>query len=121
MPMLGDILAEARGASARFEAWLAASDPVFAGEIAEAAARAGMSVPALARIVVHDFAAHASEEDWATLMSSLRDSEDPGTICLLGMIHWRLSAPACSAHSHAHSHVHPEGAEDARPIERHGD
>lgn len=113
MPMLGDILAAARGASAGFEGWLAASDPDFAGEIAEAAAQAGLSVPALARIVVHDFATHASEEDWATLMSSLRDSEDPGTICLLGMLHWRLTAPACLAHSHAHSHVHSEGAGDA--------
>ena len=41
----------------------------------------------------------AGEEDWATLMSSLRDSEDPGTICLRAMVHWRLSASGC--HDHA--------------------
>lgn len=108
MPMLGDILASARASGAQFEAWLAASDPALAGEVANAAAREGLGVAAFARVAIHDFTRLASEEDWATLMSGLRDNEDPGTICLLGMVDWRLKAAACAAHSHAHPMPKPK-------------
>jgi hypothetical protein len=120
MPMLGDILASARASGTNFEAWLAASDPVVAGEVKAAAAREGLSVAAFARMAIHDFARLAGEEDWATLMSGLRDNEDPGTICLLGMVDWRLKATACAAHSHAQPHAQAEGAGHARGLERHG-
>ena len=40
-----------------------------------------------------------SEEDWATLTSSLKNTEDPGTTCLVAMVHWRLTVSGCSEHS----------------------
>jgi hypothetical protein len=113
MPMLGDILASARASGAGFEAWLAASDPALADHVREAAVREGLGVAAFARMAIHDFTRLASEEDWATLMSGLRDNDDPGTICLHGMVDWRLKAAACAAHSHADPHAQPEGTAHA--------
>ncbi len=107
MPMLGQMLAAARDASGGFMGWLRASEPKLAGQVEAAAAATGMSPTGYVRAAVADFSRFASEEDWATLTSSLRDSDDPGTVCLLAMVHWRLTAKACGAHAHHHSH---EGA-----------
>lgn len=99
MPMLGDLLAAARNSASGFPSWLQASDPELADRMAEAAGREGLAPGAFLRIAVADFARFANEEDWATLVSALRDREDPGAACLLAMVHWRLSAPACTHHS----------------------
>jgi hypothetical protein len=101
MPMLGDLLAAARRSATGFEGWIGAVDPDIARDMARAAAAAGLATAGFARAAVADFSRHASEEDWATLISSIRDSEDPGTLCLLLMVRWRLTVPACADH-----HVH---------------
>lgn len=98
MPMLGDILAAARDGAGRFEAWLDTTDPGRAEEVRRAALTAGMSPTAFIRMAVVDFSRLADEEDWATLTSSMRDGDDPGTMCLLAMVDWRLSAPTCGNH-----------------------
>ena len=51
------------------------------------------------RAAMADFNRFASEEDWATLTSTLKTTDDPGTLCLLGMVHWRLTARGCAEHS----------------------
>ncbi|MGZ8348172.1 MAG: hypothetical protein ACXWUP_13780, partial [Allosphingosinicella sp.] len=91
MPMLGDLLAAARDGAGQFHLWLEASDPALAEAVAEAAQGIGVGPAAFVRMAVADFARLAAEEDWATLISSLRDSGDPGTVCLLAMVHWRLT------------------------------
>ena len=96
--MLGDILAAGRSAAGHFQAWLEESDPVLAARVADFAEREGLSPAAYVRAAVADFASLASEEDWATLTSSMRDTDDPGTTCLLAMVHWRLTAPDCGCH-----------------------
>lgn len=101
MPMLGDMLAAARDSAGGFQAWLLRSDPQLSRQISSAARDAGMTEISYVRAAVADFARLAAEEDWATLTSSLRESDDPGTVCLLAMVHWRLSARACSHHSHS--------------------
>lgn len=100
MATLGDILAAARDASGPFSGWLGASEPALAADVEDRAARLGTSPTAYVRAAVADFSRFASEEDWATLTSSLRDAEDPGTTCLLVMLHWRLTADGCGVHSH---------------------
>ncbi len=100
MPMLGDMLAAARKSAGGFTAWLQASDADLAARVDSAAASARMTPTGYVRAAVADFARFASEEDWATLTSSMRDSDDPGTICALAMVHWRLTARGCEAHSH---------------------
>ena len=99
MPMLGDLLAMARSASGSFEAWLERSDPELAAEVSRAAELQQMSVTGFVRGAVSDFNRFAAEEDWASLVSSLRNTDDPGTACLLAMVHWRLTAQGCGEHS----------------------
>ncbi len=100
MTTLGDLLASARSSAGGFRAWLQQFEPALATRVEEAAAQAGLSTTGYVRAAIADFSRFASEEDWATLMSSLRDSEDPGTLCLRAMVDWRLTARACNAHSH---------------------
>lgn len=98
MLMLGDVLAAARDNAAGFDAWLAAADPERADEVRQAAVASGLSATAFVRMSIADFSGYATEEDWATLISSMRECDDPGTTCLLAMVNWRLSVPACSGH-----------------------
>ena len=117
MAMLGDLLAAARGAAGAFRVWLEASDPKLAGLVAAAAAREGLSPAGFVRSAVADFSRFASEEDWATLTSSIRNNTDPGTVCLLAMVHWRLTVRGCGDHSFRHAD-HQGGASDERPETR---
>lgn len=97
MAMLGDILAAARRSSGGIDRWLAAEHPALHDAARAAAAAEETSVSGLARIAVADFARHATEEDWATLTSRLRESDDPGAACLRAILEWRLAvvrAPA---------------------------
>lgn len=99
MPMLGDMLAAARRSSSGFQAWLERSDPALATDMKKAATAYDLTPAGYVRTAIADFNRFASEEDWATLTSSLRDSDDPGTVCLLAMVHWRLTVRGCSEHS----------------------
>lgn len=99
MPMLGDMLAAARDMSDSFQAWLERSDPKLATEVRRAAGAQGLTPAGYVRTAVADFNRFAAEEDWATLTSSLRNTDDPGTTCLLAMVHWRLTVRGCSDHS----------------------
>jgi hypothetical protein len=99
MALLGDMLAEARNSSGTFQAWLEASDQTLAGEVKRVAASQGMTPTGYVRAAMSDFNRFATEEDWASLTSSLRDTDDPGTTCLLAMVHWRLTVRGCSEHS----------------------
>ena len=96
MPMLGDVLAAARRSSGDFVRWLEAADAELAGRIATAADAASESPTSYVRAAVTDFGISASEEDWATLTSRLRDTDDPGTVCLATMVEWRLAAEAAA-------------------------
>ena len=98
--MLGDLLAAARDGTSEFTPWLRRTDPQMADKIDRAAEAEEMTPNSYVRSAVADFARFASEEDWATLTSALKQSDDPGTACLLAMVDWRLTASACSAHSH---------------------
>src|SRR3546814_15012390 len=97
--MLGDMLAAARKSAGRFQAWLEGSNPALAAQVVERAAIQGLSPAAYVRVAVADFASLASEEDWATLISRVRDSGDPGTVCLPALVPWRLSPPPCGFHA----------------------
>jgi len=100
MPMLGDMLAAARDSASSFQAWLIRSDPDLARQVSTNAENLGLTPTGYVRAAVSDFGRFAAEEDWATLTSSLRDSDDPGTVCLLAMVHWRLNVGGCSIHAH---------------------
>lgn len=119
MPMLGDLLAAAHDSSGRFRDWLAASDAELAARVDLAAAQIDLTPTGYVRAAVADFSRYASEEDWATLTSGMRDSDDPGTVCLLAMVHWRLTAAACGSHSHVrHEDHHHAGEAHERSVTR---
>lgn len=100
MPMLGDLMAAARDGTGQFQAWLRTADPLLAARIDEASLQASISPTAYVRAAMADFARFASEEDWATLTSTLKRTDDPGTACLVAMVDWRLTAKECGRHSH---------------------
>jgi hypothetical protein len=100
MTTLGDILGAARRSASGFQRWLSGSDPELARRVAEAAQQTGQSPTGYVRAAVSDFSRFASEEDWATLVSTMRESPDPGTDCLAAMVDWRLTAKGCGEHSH---------------------
>jgi hypothetical protein len=103
MPMLGDLLAQARDGAGNFQPWLKIADPEMAAAVDVAASAEGMTPTSYVRVAISDFARFAGEEDWVTLTSTLKRSEDPGTACLLAMVDWRLTARACAVHSHLHT------------------
>ncbi len=100
MMTLGDVLGVARRSAAGFEAWLDAADPAFAEELRSAAG--GGSLADLACAAVADFSNFADEEAWAALTTTIRDSDDPGTACLISMVRWRLAVHGCADHSLLH-------------------
>jgi hypothetical protein len=90
--MLGDILAAVRRSEGGIERWLGEAEPDLAARLDEAAAAEGETARSFVRIAVADFSRFAGEDDWATLVSRLRDDADPGTTCLALMLEWRLAA-----------------------------
>jgi hypothetical protein len=91
MPMLGDILSDARRSAVDVEQWLKTSDHQLFTCLAEAAAAEGVSLRGFVRMAVADFGQFATEEEWTTLIARLRDSDAPGTTCLIAMLKWRLA------------------------------
>lgn len=110
--MLGDLLAAARDGAGDFRGWLNSAQPETAMSVDAAATSESMTPTGYVRAAISDFARFASEEDWATLTSTLKSTEDPGTACLLAMVDWRLNVKACQEHSHQHQPV--QGAVDER-------
>jgi hypothetical protein len=98
MVMLGDLLGAARDSAGAFEAWLTTTNPDLAAQVARAAAKEQVTFTSYVRQAVANFSRLANDEDWATLTSAMRDDADPGTTCLLGMVHWRLTIQCCDHH-----------------------
>lgn len=116
MPMLGDLLAAARDGAGDFQPWLKVTNPELAAAVEAAASAEALTPTSYVRTAISDFARFASEEDWATLTSTLKRTEDPGTACLIAMVDWRLTAKACQQHSHKHHSQ--EGAANDRSDQR---
>lgn len=115
MPMLGDLLAAARDGAGSFLPWLRLADARLASVVEDAARVESMTPTSYVRAAISDFTRFASEEDWATLTSNLKRTDDPGTACLLAMVDWRLNANACAEHSHQN---YSKGGADERSEQR---
>jgi hypothetical protein len=77
--MLGDLLREAQQAAAVL-------DPALRARI-EAA---GQAPGPFAQAAVVAFERYATEEHWATMLSTARRAVDPGKACLETMVRWQL-------------------------------
>ena len=94
--MLGDILAQARRSSSDLQNWLRATDPDLMARVELGAAKEGQTPASYLRAAMADFERHATEEDWATLTSSLRRTDDPGRACVTVMAKWCLADASTS-------------------------
>jgi hypothetical protein len=99
MATLGDMLATARSGAGEFQAWVRDADQGLSDRLDEAARSLGLTAAGYARMAVADFARLADEEDWGSLMTRLREAEDPGMICLAQMVGWRIGAGGCARHA----------------------
>lgn len=101
--LLGDLLAAARHSATTFQAMLEAEDPELAQVIADVSAMEGLSLGTFVRVAIADFDRFATQEDWQALTSHLRNNHDPGMVCLIRMVRWRL---AMTGHSPAEPAAH---------------
>ena len=88
--MLGDVLAAARRSGSDMRDWLEPSDPALWAALSVAARREESDPASFARAAVAEFSERAAEEDWSTLISQMRNADDPGRASMLKMIRWRL-------------------------------
>jgi hypothetical protein len=98
--MLGDMLAAANAAMPHLDRWLA-TDAELQRRLQAVAAAEERSAGSCVRAAVAAFAREASDEDWATLASRLRGSEDPGGTCLHVMLaRWLETSSTTARGSH---------------------
>ena len=88
---LGEVLTAARKSGNGMKDWLASAEPEIWAALGKAAEAEGIDHAAYTQLAVVDFSNNAPEEDWATMMSRIRNAQDPGQACLLSMITWRLA------------------------------
>ncbi|HXD44949.1 MAG TPA: hypothetical protein VN655_07415 [Pseudolabrys sp.] len=80
--LLGDVLARFDSPSFAEETVLALGDLNLLARMRAQAEADGESLGEFARNAVQRFAAHASDEDWVSLIGALARADDPGTVCL---------------------------------------
>lgn len=93
--MLGQTLKELGRTSDESVALELLPDLVLLGRTREAAAAAGLSLNGYVLAACRAFLDRAGEEEWATLMSRLRDGAEPGATLVAIAVQQRLDAAAC--------------------------
>jgi hypothetical protein len=93
--MLGQTLKELAHASDETVALELMPDLVLLSRTQEAAAAAGLSLNRYVHGACRAFLERAGEEEWATLMSRLRDGAEPGVTLVALAVRRRLEASGC--------------------------
>jgi len=87
---LGEFLAFNRRDSNELRNWLRVQEPSLLERLAKAADTRGETIAQFLRIASADFMAEADEETWTSLISALRDSADPGAVCVARVMDFRV-------------------------------
>jgi hypothetical protein len=87
---LGDFLSLGGAGDDELAAWLGRQDAHLARRLDTAAAARGESATQFLRIAVADFLAEADQEAWTSLVSALRDADDPAAACVARVADFRL-------------------------------
>ena len=87
---LGDLLALGARSSKALRAWLDGRSPVLAERLSVEAALRGETIGQFLRIATADFLAEADEDSWASLVSALREADDPAAACVERVIAFRM-------------------------------
>jgi hypothetical protein len=93
--MLGRTLKELARTSDESVALELLPDLVLLGRTRAAAAAAGLSLSQYVLGACRAFLDRAAEDEWATLMSRLRDGAEPGITLVAMAVQLKLDAPAC--------------------------
>jgi hypothetical protein len=93
---LGELLELGAASSAELKAWLMGEHETLAHRLQREADVRGESVAQFVRIAVSDFMAEAGEENWTSLISTIRDAPDPGAACLALVTDFRVRLEAPS-------------------------
>jgi hypothetical protein len=93
--MLGQTLNELARTSDESAALALLPDLVMLARVRSAAAAAGLSLNQYVLAACRAFLDRAEEEEWATLMSRLRDGAEPGVTLVAMAVQRRLDAGAC--------------------------
>lgn len=102
MATLGQLLAAASDPQS-LARWLGDS-PGLARLVDDARGDAGVAPALVVRRAVAGFSGVASEEDWAQLMTRIRQADDPGRACLEAMLAWQVARDrAARARAEGHS------------------
>lgn len=80
--LLGDVLARFDDEAFATETLMGLGDLALVTGLREQAAARGQSLGDFAASTVRQFAAHASDERWVTLMGAMARAEDPARVCL---------------------------------------
>ena len=79
---LGDIIAHLEDDAAADETLIALGDLALTARAVDAAARAAMTRGEFVAMCVGQFAAHASDEQWVTVLGQMGRTDDPGHVFL---------------------------------------
>jgi hypothetical protein len=79
--LLGDLLARLADESVAAETLLALGDLTLLAAVRDEAEARGLEVGAFAANAVRHYAAHASDEEWVTLLGAMNRDPDPGIVC----------------------------------------
>jgi hypothetical protein len=93
--MLGQTLKELARTSDESAALTLLPDLVLLARVRSAAAAAGLSLNQYVLAACRAFLDRAAEEEWATLMSRLRDGAEPGVTLVAMAVQRGLDAGAC--------------------------
>jgi hypothetical protein len=80
--LLSDLIAQLSDETAAHEALLRVADLALLAELRQRAEADSLSIGAYAARAISCFAAHATEEDWLTLMGAMNRTNDPSLVFL---------------------------------------
>jgi hypothetical protein len=89
---LGDVLAMSERSSTALTAWLDGEHAALRHRLEHEAAQRGETLAQFVRASTADFLAEADEVAWASLLSAIREADDPGAACIARMAELRLRA-----------------------------
>jgi hypothetical protein len=90
--LLGDLLKRFTDESVAAEAVASIGDLALFVSVRDEAEARGLEVGTFAASAVRQYAAHASDEEWVTLLGALNSDSDPGTVCFKRALAHALAA-----------------------------
>jgi hypothetical protein len=95
--LLGDLLTRFEDESIAEETLVGLGDLALLADTRRRAADEGLRLGSYAASAVRLYAAHASDEEWLTLMGAMARAADPGAVCLKRALAHSLTGHGCES------------------------